>query len=182
MAGKIDDKHNYTVVDCDVVGGIMSLLDALLTTSRGRVVHQQVEHALRDLTVSQNKITYGYAHILNLILESYRKHLPVDSLLYFELKLIQKRLMPPISLNELAILHSYIKNVTKLTHDVFEPDEKLIREAMLPLTGLEDPVTELGNPVSRAGQSASESEDVNEFVVSKEQDQDQNKTRRHHPY
>lgn len=139
MADKLEEKNKYSVLSCDAVAGIMSLLDALQTTPRGKVIYQQVEHAMRDLTVSQNKIAYGYAHILNLILESYRKHLPVDSLLYLELKLIQKRLMPPISLNELAILHSYIKNVTQLTKDVIEPDEELIREALLPLTGLELP-------------------------------------------
>lgn len=139
MAGKVEGKNKYSVLNCDVVDGILSLLDALQTTPRGRVIYQQVEHAMRDLTVSQNKIAYGYAHILNRILESYRKHLPVESLLYLELKMVQKRLMPPISLNELAILHSYIKNVTQLTKDVIEPDEALIREAMLPLTGLADP-------------------------------------------
>ncbi len=146
MTGKSEDKNKYTILNCDVVEGILSLLEALQTTPRGRIIFQQVEHALRDLTASQNKISLGYAHILNLILESYRKHLPKESLLYLELKLVQKRLMPPISLNELAILHAYIKNVTQLTKDVFEPDEALIREAMLPLTGLvEDPALELNN-------------------------------------
>ncbi len=139
MAGKVEGKNKYSILNCDVVDGILSLLDALQTTPRGRVIYQQVEHAMRDLTVSQNKIAYGYAHILNLILESYRKHLPVESLLYLELKMVQKRWMPPISLNELAILHSYIKNVMRLTKDVIEPDEALIREAMLPLTGLAVP-------------------------------------------
>ena len=146
MAGKLEAKHNYSVLNCDVVDGVLSLLDALPTTARGRVIYQQVEHALRDLTVSQNKITYGYAHIMNLILESYRKHLPSESLLYLELKLVQKRLMPPISLNELAVLHGYLKNVTELTKDVIEPDEALIREAMLPLTGLEEPDQEQNEP------------------------------------
>ena len=136
MVGKVDNKSKYSVLNCDVVDGILSMLDALQTTPRGRVIYQQVEHGMRDLTISQNKIAYGYAHILNLILESYRKHLPKESLLYLELKLVQKRLMPPISLNELAVLHSYIKNVTQLTANVIEPDEALIREAMLPLTGL----------------------------------------------
>lgn len=168
MTGKVDGKQSYSVVDCDVINGVMSLLDGLLATPRGKVIHQQVEHALRDMTVSQNKITYGYAHILNLILESYRKHLPHDSLLYFELKLIQKRLMPPISLNELAVLHGYIKNVTKLTQDVIEPDEKLIREAMLPLTGPVDQVTELEK---QNNSSDVRSMNTNEFVVSKEQNQ-----------
>lgn len=155
MAGNADNKSKYPILNCDVVDGILSMLDALQTTPRGRVIYQQVEHAMRDLTVSQNKIAYGYAHILNIILESYRKHLPKDSLLYLELKLVQKRLMPPISLNELAILHSYIKNVTQLTASVIEPDEALIREAMLPLTGLEDPAEEESNEIHSAASVAS---------------------------
>jgi len=154
MVGKVDNKSKYTVLNCDVVDGILSMLDALQTTPRGRVIYQQVEHAMRDLTISQNKIAYGYAHILNLILESYRKHLPKESLLYLELKLVQKRLMPPISLNELAILHSYIKNVTQLTANVIEPDEALIREAMLPLTGLEAPAEKEKDESHRAASVA----------------------------
>ena len=154
MAGKPEDKNKYAILNCDVVEGILSLLEALQTTPRGKVIFQQVEHALRDLTASQNKISLGYAHILNLILESYRKHLPQESLLYLELKLVQKRLMPPISLNELAILHAYIKNVTQLTKDVIEPDEELIREAMLPLTGLnQEPALELNTEIKESAQT-----------------------------
>lgn len=169
MAGKVDNKSKYSVLNCDAVDGIVSMLDALNATPRGRVIYQQVEHAMRDLTVSQNKIAYGYAHVLNTILESYRKHLPKDSLLYLELKLVQKRLMPPISLNELAILHSYIKNVTKLTANVIEPDEALIREAMLPLTGREDPAEEESNEIqsaSTAFTAFADSEEPEEIVDS----------------
>jgi diguanylate cyclase len=147
MAGKLEGKNNYSILNCDVVEGVMSLLDALQTTPRGKVVYQQVEHALRDLTVSQNKIAYGYAHILNIVLETFRKHLPADSLLYLELKMVQRRLMPPISLNELAILHGYIKNVTQLTKDVIEPDEALIKEALVPLMGqAEQAVLDMASP------------------------------------
>ncbi|MGD8784442.1 MAG: diguanylate cyclase [Thioalkalispiraceae bacterium] len=154
MAEKVEKKNHYSVLNCDVVAGIMSLLDALNGTARGRVIYQQVEHAIRDLTVSQNKIAYGYAHILNLILDSYRKHLPKDSLLYLELKLVEKRLMPPISLNELAVLHGYVRNVMNLTKDVLEPDEALIREAMLPLMGEEEPDNQLTTETTDSQQAA----------------------------
>jgi diguanylate cyclase (GGDEF)-like protein len=113
----------------------LSLIDALNETAQGRVIFQQVEHAMRDQRSSQNKIIYGYAAILQVILDSYRRHLPSASLLNLELKLVQKRLQPPISLNELAILHAYIKNVTTITTNMLEPDEKIIREALKPLMG-----------------------------------------------
>ena len=135
MSGNQQERGKYTVLNCDRVDGIMSLLDGLQSTPQGKVVYQQLEHALRDLTTSQNKITLGYAKILDVILESYRQHLPKDSLLYLEVKLAQKRLKPPITLNELAILHAYLKNVLQLTSPLVDPNEKIIREALRPIIG-----------------------------------------------
>lgn len=137
MSGSRDKNKSgkYTILNCDRIDGIMAMLDGLHASAQGRVIYQQVEHALRDLTTSQNKITYGYAAILNVILESYRKHLPKQSLLYLEIKLAQRRLTPPITLNELSILHAYMKNVLQLTGPMFEPDEALIRDALRPITG-----------------------------------------------
>ncbi len=133
-------KEKYPILDSELGGGILSIIDALKTTAQGQVIYQQVQLALRNLTSNQNKIAYGYAAILHVILESYRKHLPTNSLLYLELKLVQKRLQPPITLNELAVLHAYIKNITNITEKLIEPDEELIREALKPLLGDEPPV------------------------------------------
>ena len=135
MVDETTKKNRYSVLNCEAMEGVLSLIDALQSTPQGRIIYQQVEHALRDLTVNQNKISYGYAAILNVILESYRQHLPKSSLLYLELKLVQKRLMPPITLNELAVLHAYIKKVSKLTGAMLEPDEAILREALMPLLG-----------------------------------------------
>ncbi len=144
-------KDKYPVLECEAGSGILSLIDALKSTEQGHIVYQQVQHALRDLTANQNKIAYGYAAILHVILESYRKHLPEKSLLYLELKLVQKRLQPPISLNELAVLHAYIKNITSITTGLIELDEDLIREALKPLIGDDDsPVLNMEDFVSTA--------------------------------
>ena len=143
-------KDKYPVLDCGSSGGVLSLIDALQSTAQGRVIYQQVHHALRDQTANQNKIAYGYAAILHVILESYRKHLPEDSLLYLELKLVQKRLQPPISIHELAVLHAYIKNISAITSDLIELDEELIRDALKPLIGEDPPVLNMEDFVSTA--------------------------------
>lgn len=124
----------------------LELLEALNNSSSGKVIYQQVEHILRESDYAQDKIIRGSLAIVQVLISAYRKSLPEKSLLYFELKLIQKRLKPPISLSELAVLHRYLRNATKLIHEVTKVDDNLFNEALSPLLSKElsnDPIVPL---------------------------------------
>ena len=129
------NKEIEQVIDADGIEHILRMLDPLKGSSAGKIIFNQISRALHDQVREQNRMIRGYAALTQTLLSAFRKNLPKKSLLYLELKLIQKRMMPPISISELATLQRYLKNATDLVNEVTDPDQELIREALSPLMG-----------------------------------------------
>jgi len=110
----------------------LELLETLNQSPAGAVIYKQVENVLHESDHAFERVIRGYARISLRLLNAIRHQLPKDSLLYLELKLIQKRLSPPISIVELISLNSYLKSAVKIVADVSEPNEGLLREALSP--------------------------------------------------
>ncbi len=130
-------KDKELIIEGHGTNKALELLDALNNSASGKIIYQQVEHILRGSDYAQDKIIRGSLAVAQVLISAYRKSLPKKSLLYFELKLIQKRLMPPISLSELAVLHRYLRNATKLIHKVTKVDDNIFNEALSPLLSKE---------------------------------------------
>ncbi len=131
----MNDKHetNIEPVLCgDGLRKALEMLDELKQSFAGVVIYKQVEHVLREADYTYNNMVRGYAKMTQRLLYTFRKQLPEDSLLYLELKLIQKRLTPPISLTELVALNSYLKSSVELLSDLTKPDEESVQEAIAP--------------------------------------------------
>lgn len=116
----------------------LELLGTLKQSPAGTVIYKQVKSVLQESDHACERVIRGYARISLRLLNALRQQLPKDSLLSLELKLIQKRLSPPISVIELISLNSYLSNAAKLIVDVSEPDEKLLRNALSPFIDDED--------------------------------------------
>ncbi len=142
------DKNKQPVVENHGTKKALELLEALNNSSSGRIIYQQVEHILQSSDYAQDKIFRGSLAITQVLISAYRKSLPKKSLLYLELKLIQKRLYPPIALSELAVLHRYLRNATKLINEVATFEEDIFTQALSPLLAkelLNDPVISTTN-------------------------------------
>lgn len=135
------------VIDADGIEHILRMLEPLKGSPAGKIIFDQISRALNDQVREQNRMIRGYAALTQTLLNAFRKNLPKKSLLYLELKLIQKRMMPPISLGELATLQRYIKNATDIVNQVSDPDQSLIREALAPLMGRDFETEALPEPV-----------------------------------
>lgn len=129
------EHNNDGLIDCHGSTKALRLLQNLTKTPAGTVLYQQIERILHDADHTQNRIIRGYTALVLTMIESYRKKLPKESLLYLELKLIQKRLIPPISIAELATLQGYIKNAARLINELSDVDDEAIRDALTPLLG-----------------------------------------------
>ncbi len=127
------DNENPPPLDCLGSDNVLRLLEPLRRSAAGQVIYRQVAHVVRETERTQNLVCRGYAAVLHTLLNALRRQLPRDSLLYLELKLVQQRLQPPITLAELAVLRDYIRNVATLMQQVTEPDAALLREALAPL-------------------------------------------------
>ncbi|MBN4069042.1 GGDEF domain-containing protein [Beggiatoa alba] len=88
---------------------IMRLLDGLHQSATGKAIYAHVQHTLRDFESSQMDVQDGYAKLLSMLLDAYGKHLAPDSPEKVDLKLMQMRLTPPLSISEINAL----KEITK---------------------------------------------------------------------
>ncbi len=184
-----EKKDKERIIEGHGTDKALELLQALNKSSSGKIVYQQVEHILRGSDYEQDKIVRGSLAVAQVLLSTYRKSLPKKSLLYFELKLIQQRLMPPISLSELAVLHRYLRNATKLIHEVTKVDDHIFNEALSPLLSKElvsDPIIPLNkedNSTKEKITATDPEKEVNETSTRIEQNIDslyRNKLSQHH--
>lgn len=155
------NKNNQPVVEGHGSKKALELLEPLNNSSSGRVIYQQVEHILHSSDYAQDKIIRGSLAITQVLISAYRKSLPKNSLLYLELKLIQKRLYPPIALSELAVLHRYLRNATNLISEVATFDNDIFNQALSPLLAkehLNDPIV----PASSNEPSSSKEKNIPE--------------------
>lgn len=132
MRDKSSNKDDVSLLEGHGTNKVLDLLENLKNSQAGNIIYQQIEHVLRASDHTQDKIIRGYAAVAQVLINAYRKSLPKQSMLYFELKLIQKRLNPPISISELAILHGYLRKATKLINEVAELDDEAFSEVFSP--------------------------------------------------
>jgi diguanylate cyclase len=118
---------------------VLRLLEPLRQTQSGNLILRHVSHAVGEMERNQQKIAVGYAAVLHNFINAVRKQLPRGSLLNQELKLIQQRLQPPITITELASIQSYLKSALELVHKVIGDDDRFWNDAFSPLMGT--PVT-----------------------------------------
>ena len=132
MRDKKNHKEDVSLLEGHGTDKVLDLLENLKKSQAGNIIYQQIEHVLRASDHTQDKIIRGYAAVAQVLINAYRKSLPKQSMLYFELKLIQKRLNPPVTISELAILHSYLHKATKLINEVSELDDEEFYDVFSP--------------------------------------------------
>jgi len=140
---------------------VLRLLEPLRLSQSGNLVYKHVSHAVGEMERNQQKIALGYAAVLHNFINVIRKQLPRASLLNQELKLIQTRLQPPITITELASIQAYLKNALRLVNEVTSGDERFWQEAFQALTG--EAIVE--SPVSGRDEYAAAEEDEIETPV-----------------
>jgi diguanylate cyclase (GGDEF)-like protein len=127
-----DSNKNRPIVQGYSVENVLRLLEPLKSSAGGNVIYRHVAHALHEFERTQNKVSRGYAAVLVNLINAIRQHLPPHALLNLELKMVQKRLIPPITMTELAALQTYLEKVIQLTGEVSQLDHDQIRAAFAP--------------------------------------------------
>jgi diguanylate cyclase (GGDEF)-like protein len=142
----------------DVTGGykILRLLDALRASPAGVMIYHQVEHLLKDQASCHQQIQHGCVTLVKRLLDSYVGHLDGDSTLRVQIRLLQARLDPPLSVADLAALEQYIDLYAAQIELLPQADTGLLQDAIAPL--LE--AFGIATRDKPANQAASESEPV----------------------
>ncbi len=140
---------------------VLRLLSPLKESQNGIVIYRHVAHAMQEMERAQNKICFGYATVLHNIIKAMRNQLPKQSLLNLELKLIQQRLAPPITITELASIQEYLKKSISLMCELVTPDEKAWLEVLSPLVDSLAPEKTASNIKSEINLALNKGSDVN---------------------
>ncbi|MDH5436664.1 MAG: hypothetical protein OEX83_07880, partial [Gammaproteobacteria bacterium] len=112
---------------------ILRLLEALRKSRAGSVIFRHIERILDDVNEAQANRDKAYAGLLSLLLDAYASHLSSDSTLHVQIKLVQMRLNPPLSADDLEALRSYIEVYAEQITHMESLDVSVLERAMSPL-------------------------------------------------
>ena len=112
---------------------LLRLLSALRGTEAGTAIYNQVERMLDEMAGTHMRVEIAYAGFINAMLESYQDSLPEGSTAKVNLKLLQARLQPPLSLAELASLGQYIDRYADEIREQQDTDVDILETAVRPL-------------------------------------------------
>lgn len=88
---------------------LLRLLESLKGSAAGQVVYRHIERILEDTESSYAEKEQAYSGLITLLLESFSSHLSDDDPLKVQIKLVQMRLVPPLSMSDLSALHAYVE-------------------------------------------------------------------------
>ncbi|GMR08432.1 MAG: hypothetical protein BMS9Abin26_1437 [Gammaproteobacteria bacterium] len=125
-----DQKYN---IPCSGTKKVLDILETIKETPAGTIIYGHAERVLTFVEQENNRMLLGYAALLQKLLDAYCQQLSNDSPLHLELKLIQKRLQPPLSGAEISALEEYIEKMMQRTEQSGKLDVKFIRDALSPL-------------------------------------------------
>ncbi|UCC55366.1 MAG: diguanylate cyclase [Gammaproteobacteria bacterium] len=95
-------------IDPGGVRKLLHLLDALRDTPSGSIIYRQVKAMLDDIAANKLKTEMAYAGFVGTLLEAFAAKQAPGSPRYVQLKLLQVRLQPPLTLGELETLGEFI--------------------------------------------------------------------------
>lgn len=109
MVSKGQGSHSRSSV---VLDKVLTLLSDLRTTTSGRIIYGHIEQMLGEMVADHHKTEEAYASFLSMLLEACLSQIPAENPLHTHLRLLQMRLMPPLSVSELGALNRCIEAVS----------------------------------------------------------------------
>jgi len=112
---------------------LLRLLGSLRETPAGSVIYRQVEGMLEDLSTQHLQTEMAYSGFVNVLLEAFVAHLTRGSSRYFQVRLLQARLQPPLTPTELTVLGSFVHEYAGRLQASGELDTGVLASAVHPL-------------------------------------------------
>ncbi len=109
MVSKGQGLHSRSSV---VLDKVLALLGDLRATTAGCIIHGHIEQMFGEMVADHHKTEEAYASFLSMLLEACLSQIPAENPLHTHLRLLQMRLMPPLSVSELGALNRCIEAVS----------------------------------------------------------------------
>ncbi|MEE9422444.1 MAG: GGDEF domain-containing protein [Gammaproteobacteria bacterium] len=115
------------------VNKVLRLLDALRHSQTGNVIYRQVERLLDDMATTQLTTERAYVTAVNQLLNAYISHLHNGSPLQIQVRLLQTRLLPPMTAADMITLRDYVDLYARQIEALQTLDVDLFKDAINPL-------------------------------------------------
>jgi len=99
------------VQNSSVLKKVLTLLEDLKRSPSGAIIHGHIEQMLSEMESEHRKTEEAYASFLDMLMEACISLIPADSPLHTHLRLVQLRLMPPLSVSELGALNRSVEAI-----------------------------------------------------------------------
>ena len=123
------------------------ILEVIKSLPAGEVIYQQVEHILLDSQNNQEQIERTYHAVTHSLLDAYLQHLNQESPLAIQVRLLQRRLQPPIWPSDLEMIRAQVDLYADHILSMKTLDEKKIHDSLSMILSL-DKVDELPSELS----------------------------------
>jgi diguanylate cyclase (GGDEF)-like protein len=120
-------------IDPSGVRKLLHLLDALRDSPAGSVIYRQVEAMLEDIAGNHLRAEMAYAGFVGTLLEAFAANLTPGSPRYVQVKLLQARLQPPLTLTELETLGEFLDLCADQIEDSGDAAAAMLSQAVDPL-------------------------------------------------
>ncbi len=120
-------------VEVAAVNKVLRLLGALRHSQTGNVIYRQVERLLDDMADSQLTVERAYITAVNQLLNAYLHHLHDGSPLQIQVRLLQARLQPPMTVADMNTLRDYVDLYARQIEALQTLDVDLFKDAINPL-------------------------------------------------
>ena len=120
-------------IEVSGVHKILCLLEALRHSQTGAAIYRQVERMLDDVLSGQKTVELAYLSLINQLLGAYLGHLREGSPLMVQVRLLQARLQPPLTVADLETLRDYVELYSSQIEAFKHLDSELFQTAVEPL-------------------------------------------------
>ena len=129
--------------ECDPGGvrKLLHLLSSLCDSPAGSVIYRQVEGMLDEIATNHLKSELAYYGFVNVLLDAFASHLAPGSPRYVQVRLLQARLQPPLTVSELTTLGEFVNQCADSMRTSRSFETSALTQAISPLLrafGIED--------------------------------------------
>jgi len=99
------------IQESPVLYKVLGLLEDMKVSSSGAIIHGHIEQMLLAVSADHRKTEEAYASFLEMMMEACISLIPADLPLHTHLRLVQLRLIPPLSASELSALSRSVEAI-----------------------------------------------------------------------
>jgi len=146
---------------------VLGLLEDMKASPSGAIIHGHIEQMLLAVSADHRKTEEAYASFLEMMMEACISLIPADLPLHTHLRLVQLRLIPPLSASELSALSRSVEAIADELARSGGFRGRDLAQALSPVVERfgGQPQPPLATPISAASQASSEGRAVSEKPI-----------------